>query len=597
MSAFLEHAVVLLLAAVVTVPLFRKAGLGAVLGYIAAGILIGPSVLGLFTDVDDMLHFSEFGVVLLLFIIGLELQFSRLRALRHPIFVLGTLQVLACALLLGLGLRLFADQRLVNALVIGSALALSSTAFVLQLLAEKKQLTAAYGRLSFAILLFQDLAVIPLLAVLPILAGVKSGATGPVEWLLELGHIVLVFAALVFMGRFVLRHVLRIVHASGVREIAIGAALLVVTGVAFLMEQLNLSMALGAFVAGVLLADSEYRHELEADLDPFKGLLLGMFFISVGMGLGLEQFLASPARLFGYAVLLIAVKFLVIFLVGRFAGGLDRPAAIRLGLLLGQGGEFGFVVFSAAGQLGMLGETLRSELVMVVTLSMILTPLLYGVYGKWLAPRLEARATQPYDSIEEEGNGVVIAGFGRFGQITGRLLRTLDIGFTALDISPAQVDVVRRFGNKVHYGDAARLDVLRAAGLGEARILVLAIDDVDASLQTVRLVRRHFPQVKILARARNRKHAHLLMDLGVAWIIRETLLSALRTAEETLIQLGRSAGEARTIVEKFRTFDEESLRRQHAVHTDDKRFLQTAREAAEELHGLMEEDRKAPGGE
>ncbi|WP_111494780.1 monovalent cation:proton antiporter-2 (CPA2) family protein [Marinobacter bohaiensis] len=589
----LGQLVVLFLVAVIAVPLFKRAGLGALLGYIAAGMLIGPHGIGVVGDVDNMLHISEFGVVLLMFVIGLELQFSRLRALRKPIFGLGSLQVLTAMLIIG-GLVVLTGRDIALAIVLGCGLALSSTAFVLQLLAEKKELATGHGRLAFTILLFQDMAAVPMLAFIPFLvSGDAEEATNWTEILLGIGQVAVTFAIIVIAGRYLLRHALRFIHATRVREVSIAAALLVVTGTAYLMESVGLSMALGAFVAGVLLADSEFRHQLEADIEPFKGLLLGLFFISVGMTLNLGAVLADPLILIAGAAGLMLIKALLIAAIGHWGGKLGGISALRLGLLLSQGGEFGFVIFSLATQLALIDRTLHEQLIAVVTISMVLTPLALTVFERIVA-RLGGEEKPPFDTIEDGRTGAVIAGFGRFGQISGRLLRSLNVPFTALDVNPDQVDVVRRFGNKVHYGDASQLDVLRAARVGEAKVFILAIDDIDASLRTVNLVRKYFPDVRILARARNRRHAHMLMDAGVRWLVRETYHSALLMAEEMLVSLGRERDEAQDLVKLFQETDQRNLARQHekGLHHDAAKILQSSRDAAEELTRLFEEDQE-----
>ncbi|MAA63773.1 MAG: glutathione-regulated potassium-efflux system protein KefB [Alteromonadaceae bacterium] len=586
----LAQLVILFLVAVIAVPLFKRAGLGAILGYIAAGILLGPYGMRVFSDVDTMMHISEFGVVLLMFVIGLELQFSRLKALRKPIFGLGSLQVALCMTGIG-GVTLLLGYSLTLAIVLGSALALSSTAFVLQLLAEKKELATSHGRLAFTILLFQDMAVVPFIAFLPFLAGGGS----PSSWeenLFDAGRIALTFAGIVFAGRYLLRHVLKFIHATQVREISIAAALLLVAGTALLMESVGLSMALGAFVAGVLLADSEFRHQLEADIEPFKGLLLGLFFISVGMTLNLERVLANPLFLISGAVLLMLIKTVLIALIGWRGGKLKKLGALRLGLLLSQGGEFGFVIFSMAGQLQLLDKSLHEQLIAIITISMVLTPIAVFLFEKTVM-RFAHDSHPAFDEIDDGKTGVVIAGFGRFGQISGRVLASLRIPFTALDINPEQVSVVRRFGNKVHYGDASQLDMLHAARVGDAKVLILAIDDIDASLRTARLVQQDFPDVRILARARNRRHAHLLMDAGVTWMVRENYHSSLLMAEEMLVGIGRERKEAQELIQLFRDADESTLIRQHGLHNDPDKILQSAKEAADELRELFEEDQRS----
>jgi glutathione-regulated potassium-efflux system ancillary protein KefC/glutathione-regulated potassium-efflux system protein KefB len=589
MNTLLHSLAALLLAAVIAVPLFRRLGLGSVLGYLAAGIVIGPAMLGLFTDPDTLLHISEFGVVLLLFIIGLELQPSRLWVLRRSLLGEGGAQVVITALILSMIAAWWIDG-LATIFVIGSALALSSTAFVLQMLAERKELTQHHGRSSFSILLFQDLAVIPLLAMLPLLAGKDNSSFRDLA--IEGATVVALFAVIVVAGRFILRHGLRLVNSTGLREVSTAAALLVVVGISVLMEQLGLSMALGAFTAGVLLADSEYRHQLEADIEPFKGLLLGLFFMSVGMGANLDLLFTQPGVVLLLAFGLLAVKAVILYGIGRI-NGMTNPQALRLALILSQGGEFAFLLFATADSLALIDTLVIELLVLVVTISMVATPLLYGIYTRWVAPRLESAPEREFDRIDDSATPVVIAGFGRFGQMTGRLLRTLDIPYTALDINPEQVDVVRRFGNRVHFGDAARTDLLEAAKVGKAKVFVLAIDDAEASLKIVRHLKQHYPQLKILARARNRKHAHLLMDANVDWLIRETQLSAMAMAEQVLESIGMPAREARRMIEKFREHDDVSLKRQHAVHRDNKQFMQSAQEAANELRGLFEGDRVA----
>ncbi len=583
----LSESAIFLAAAVVTVPLFRRFKLGAVLGYLAAGVVIGPWGLKFITEVDNILHFAELGVVLLLFVIGLELQLSRLRVLRHSVFGLGTAQVAVTGLILG-GIALLAGLAPKAAVVVGLGLAMSSTAFVLQILAEKGQLTARHGRSSFAILLFQDLAVIPLLAVIPMLGAGTAHLTGVDAWLGALKALA-VIAAVVAGGRYLLRPVLKVIAESGIQEIFTAAALLVVIGISLLMSSVGLSMSLGAFLAGVLLADSEFRHELEADIEPFKGLLLGLFFISVGMSADLGLVASYPLAIVGATLGLMAIKAAVLLAVGRVSGH-SWTSSRGLAVALCQGGEFAFVLFALAADNGIMGRTLSDALVIVVTLSMALTPLAFAFNDALLAKWLKKPAEEKFDEIAESRNRVIIAGFGRVGQISGRLLRARKIPFTALDKSSEQVATVRRFGTLAYYGDASRLDMLRAAGAETAEILVLAIDDVEASLRTVETVKKHFPRLKIFARARNRFHAYRLMDLGVDYLMRETLLSSLELGRDVLIELGIPAWDARDTVDTFQRHDERVLERQHAVYHDETRLIQTSREAAEELEGLFESD-------
>lgn len=575
---------VLLAATVIAVPLFRRLKLSAVLGYLAAGIAIGPWGLALFDDVERVLHFSEFGVVLLLFVIGLELQPSRLWVMRRTVFVAGAAQVGFTTTLLALGARVL-GLPWPAALVIGFALSLSSTALILQVLAERGEINTRHGRSSFAVLLFQDLAIMPALVVLPLLGG---GADSAPDWR-AVGLSLAAIVAVVAVGRQLLRPALRIVANTQAQEAFTAATLLVVLGTALLFHSAGLSMALGAFIAGVLLADSEYRHELEADIEPFKGLLLGLFFIAVGMSANLGVLASSPLLVLGLTVGYMALKFLATTgaaLVTRHGPG----TSWRLGVALAGGGEFAFVLFALAAGDGLLPRAAADLLVVVVTLSMVLAPLMIAGADR-LARRLSPPPPAPkFDEIEPEEPRVLIAGFGRFGQMVGRVLRARHIRFTALEISQAQVDFLRRFGNRLHYGDASRLEVLRSAGAGEAELLVLAIDDVEASVRTAGLVRRHFPRLRILARARNRQHAFRLMDAGVTEIWRETFASSLELAEAALVALGTGRDTAASQVRRFRAHDEETLRAQAAVKDDETKLIASARESARQLESLFESD-------
>ena len=589
MPQLLTEAAIFLFAAVVAVPIFRRLKLGAVLGYLAAGLAIGPWGLKLVTDVDNIMHFAELGVVLLLFIIGLELQPSRLWVLRKPVFGLGGAQVALTGLVLGaaayaLGLTWQA------ALVTGLGLAMSSTAFVLQVLAERNELKTRHGRSSFAILLFQDLSVIPLLALIPLLGASHAVEDPGPAWRSAL-IAVAVIAGVIAGGRLLLRPVLVAIAASRIQEIFTAAALLVVIGVSLLMYGVGLSMSLGAFLAGVLLADSEFRHELEANIEPFKGLLLGLFFISVGMSVDMGLLAAKPLAILGAVLGLMAVKAGLLFGLGRFAGH-SAESSRNLAVALSQGGEFAFVLFGLAAGSAIMPAREVDFLVLVVTLSMALTPLVL-LANDALARRLAAsRSERPFDQIEAEDSQVIIAGFGRVGQIVGRILAVRRIPFTALDASPEQVETVRRFGSKVYYGDASRLDLLTAARADKARLLVLAIDDVEASIRTAETVRRHFPDLKLYARARNRFHAHRLMDLGAELIERETFLGSLALARSVLEALGTQPWEAEQTVARFKAHDERTLERQHAVYHDETQYIQTSRDAAAELQGLFESDRE-----
>nr|WP_298725773.1 monovalent cation:proton antiporter-2 (CPA2) family protein [uncultured Steroidobacter sp.] len=575
-------------ATVLAVPMFRRLRLSSILAYLAAGVAIGPFGLAVIDDIEGVMHLAEFGIVLLLFVIGLELQPSRLRALRRSIFRFGLLQVasttvvLTCiAYLLGLPMN--------AAFVTGFALSLSSTPLVLQLLAERRELNTQHGRPAFAILLFQDIAVMPMLAVLPML-----GTTGATQ---SLGATLLgtakgfgVLAVLIFGGRYVLRPLLRFVAETKVSEVFTAAALLVVIGTALLVNEVGMSMALGAFVAGLLLAESEYRHELEADIEPFKGLLLGLFFISVGMTTNIAVLGEQPLLIAGLVLGLLAIKALLLWGLARVAGIPARHAS-PLAVSLAQGGEFGFVLFALAVGDGVMERGLAQTLVIVVTLSMAMTPLLIKLHAAFIEPLYDRdEPTRDFDTIDDPNSRVLIAGFGRVGQIIGRVLRMRRISFTALEASVAQVDFVRRFGNKVYYGDPSRLELLQAAGAARAEIFVLAMDDIEASVRTAELVQKHFPHLKVFARARNRQHAIRLMDLGVRYLMRETYYSSLDMAQNTLEALGLSRAEALESIRRFDAHDRKLLEQQRLAGDDEQKLIQTAQQAARELEGLFEED-------
>ena len=584
--SLLAESLIYLLAAVIAVPISRRLGFGSVLGYLAGGIIIGPFGLSLVADAEHILHFAELGVVFLLFIVGLELKPARLWVMRSMVFGLGTAQVVLSAAALSTVAWLFGFA--VNAaIVVGLILALSSTAFVLQLLAEKKQLGATHGRAAFSVLLFQDLAVIPLIALLPLLGANATGSDG-FDYV-QLGLMVGTIAALIIGGRLLLRPVLRIAASAETPEILTATALLVVIGSALLMQFAGMSMVLGAFIAGMLLADSEYRHQLEADIEPFKGLLLGLFFIAVGMMVNIGLLIEMPGRIALMVALLMATKALVLFPLARRFGMCDRHAALKLAVVLSQGGEFAFVLFGIARTEQVLLPGIIDELTLAVAVSMMMTPLLYG-----LAERLGKKATSEdepeYDVADAGHHEVLIAGFGRVGQIVGRLLRIIGRPFTALESDPEQLDFVRSYGATVHFGDASRLDLLRAAGAGRARIFVLAISDLEQSMRVAEAVTKHFPHLRIVARARNRRHAHKLMDLGIKHIFRETLLSSLAMTELILQNLGHTRDDAKRLIDTFAERDERLLVEQHAIHDSEDKLIQSVKDTADELESLMRVD-------
>ena len=587
----LSQMAVLLAAAVIAVALFRLLKLSSILGYVAAGLAIGPWGLRLFRNVEEVRHVAEFGIVLLLFIIGLELQPTRLWVMRRTVFGLGAAQVTLCTVLLGAG-AWWAGLPPATAAIVGFGLSLSSTPLVLQVLAERGALKAQHGRAAFSILLFQDLAVLPMLAVLPLLAPGAAHSSGGSWWVGLVKLLLVVAGVIIGGGRLLLRPGLRIVARARVAEVFTAAALLTVIATALIANQAGLSSSLGAFLAGVLLADSEFRHELEADLEPFKGLLLGLFFVCVGMSANLGLLRSEPLTLLAVTSGFLAIKVLAVTALGHLAR-CKGESAWKLGFTLPTGGEFAFVLFTLAARERLIAPATADLLVLAVTLSMMLGPLLL-IAQEAVARRWFAAPAGPYDTIDEPDTAVIIAGFGRFGQIVARVLQARRTHFTALEANQASVDFVRRFGNQVYYGDASRLDLLRSAGAATARVLVLAIDDVDASLRTAALVREQFPNLRIFARARNRQHAFSLMDLGVEVIVRETYASSLELAGRVLEALGASQATARETVRRFREHDEATLAAQYAVKEDESKFRATTVEAAKQLEKLFEADQAKP---
>ena len=587
----LQESIIYLLAAIISVPISKRLGFGSVLGYLCAGILIGPFGFGFIHEPEHILHFAELGVVFLLFIIGLELKPARLWIMRKMVFGLGTAQVLVSAALIAV-LAWFYGLEAQTSIVVGLILALSSTAFVLQMLAEKKQLSTQFGRAAFSILLLQDLAVIPLIALLPLLgarAGLDSGFD-PVEVGMMIGTLVL----LIVGGRLALKPVLSTVAAAGIPELFTATALLVVIGSALLMEFAGMSMVLGAFIAGMLLADSEYRHQLEADIAPFKGLLLGLFFIAVGMSVNIGLLLDIPGRIMLLVAGLMVSKAVVLIVLARLFGMCDRRNAFSLAAVMSQGGEFAFVLFALAARERLVPAGVIDELILAVAVSMLLTPFVYLLNERVGAKLGKAEAPQ-FDDIPEEEHEVIIAGFGRVGQIVGRLLQSINKPFTALEIDSSQVDIVRRYGNSVHFGDAARPEVLRAAGATHAKILVLATADMETSLHIAETAKRQFPNLTIVARAHNRRHAHKLMDVGVDKIFRDTLLSSLAMGESVLAKLGFDDNDVRHVSDTFRDADEKLLMEQYAMHESEEKLIQSARDAARELESILEQDLRRQG--
>lgn len=603
-GSLLAQAFVYLLAAVVVVPLARRLGLGSVLGYLLAGVAIGPFGLRLLgTGGHDVMHFAEFGVVMMLFVVGLELEPALLWRLRAPILGLGGLQVVLTTLVVS-AIGAAAGLTWQAALTVGMTLSLSSTAIVLQTLQEKGLLRTTGGQSSFAVLLFQDVAVIPMLAIVPLLAtgrppggGAGRGAATLVAGLPAWGHAVAVLAAVALVvlgGRFLGRPFFRALARTRLREIFTAAVLAVVIGIALLMTQVGLSPALGTFLAGVVLANSEYRHELESDIDPFKGLLLGLFFIAVGASVDFALVGSRPGLILGLVGAVVAVKFVVLAALGR-AFRLGHDQSLLLAFALPQVGEFAFVLFSFAAQEGVLPATVTSPLVAVVALSMAVTPLLLLVNERLVQPRLgtrEAPEREP-DAVAEE-SPVVIAGFGSFGATVGRLLRANGVSATVLDHDSDRVDLLRRTGLTVYYGDATRYDLLCAAGAGQARLLVIALDTPEKTLALVRVARKHFPRLVILARAFDWDDAHDLVEAGVEHVYRGSLDTSLRLGTDAMRLLGVRAHFGLRAAQKFRRHDEESLR-QLTGRRREAGYLSAVRQRIEELEQMLKADREDPG--
>ena len=584
----LETLVFLLAAAVLFVSISRRLGFGSILGYLVAGVLIGPSGIGLIRDVARISEISELGVLMLLFLIGLELRIQRIWLMRKSVFGLGGAQVAFSAAALGCLVHLTGLQWPIS-LLVGAGLALSSTAIVLPMLSERDLLSSGAGRDAFAVLLFQDLASIPLIALAPMLAG-KSVAAALVNWP-SIGLAIAAIALIILGGRFVVRPLFRVIGGVKTQEIFTATALLVVIGAAALAHVVGLPMSLGAFAAGVVLSESEYRHELEADIQPFEGLLLGFFFISVGMSANIALAISEPMTILLGVVALLAAKIAIAYAAGRARGQANRTA-LRFALAIPQGSEFAFVLFGAALAAGALSRAAMDRATLLVAMSMFVSPILFTLSEEWLMPRLEA-VKRPFDAMDDAKPApVIICGFGRMGQIVGRVLNMRGIAFNALDPDSENVDTVRRFGYKAYFGDPSRLELLRAVGAGEAKVLVATLSDVTDNMKLVETVRRNFPDLKIYARARNRRHAHLLMDLDVEVIVRETFFSSLRLTELVLGGVGVRPEDARRTVQTFREHDERALVEQHQIYGDEKKLIQTAAESAAELRGLFEADKE-----
>lgn len=589
---WLINSFIYLSAAVIAVPLSKAVGLGSIIGYLAAGIAIGPWGLGLVTNVEDILHFAEFGVVLMLFLVGLELEPRRLWNLRRSIFGWGSMQVLGCALLLtvvamacGVGWRL--------ALVAALGLALSSTAIALQVMGERNLLPTGSGQAAFSILLFQDVAAIPILALLPLLGvvSVTNEASAPVEYAQAAIKIIVVIAGIVLGGRLLMRPLFRWIARSKTPEIFTATALLLVVGIAGLMQFVGLSMALGAFLAGVLLAESEYRRELETDIEPFKGLLLGLFFIAVGMSIDFGVLLASPGLMALVVVGFLAIKGVVIYALARH---IQLPFQERpvFTLLLAQGGEFAFVVFQAAAGANVFPVQTASLLIGAVAVSMLLSPLILVVVDRLVLPRYANCGVPAMEEISEQQEApIVIAGFGRYGQIIARVMLAEGIPATVLDHDAEMIEVARNIGYRVFYGDATRLDLLRTAGAASAKVLVVAVDDVEQSLEIVDLAQVHFPQLQIVARARDVIHWNKLRDRGVMLVERELFESSLRSARSVLELLGHEPHAARQTTMRFRQHNLDLFEKMHPHYKDSSKLIAVIKQGRQQLEEQMAQER------
>ncbi|QIL44735.1 glutathione-regulated potassium-efflux system protein KefC [Acidovorax sp. HDW3] len=591
--SWLTFGFVYLTAAVLAVPVVRALGMSAIIGYLAAGIAIGPWGLALVRDVQSTLEFAEFGVVLMLFLVGLELQPQRLWSLRRPILGLGGAQLLGCTALLA-GAAWLLGQPWRVALVGALGLALSSTAMALQVLSERGQLRSGSGQAAFSILLFQDIAAIPILALLPLLGGVIASAGAPPEAghaMLQALKTVAVVGAVVLGGHWLLRPLLRWIAQSRTPEIFTAAALLLVVGMAMLMLALGLSMALGAFLAGVLLADSEFRQELESDIEPFKSLLLGLFFMAVGMSIDFGALWRAPLLMAALVLGFLALKALVMYLLA-WGAGITRQERPLFTLILAQGGEFAFVVFQTAATEQVLAPATASLLTGAVALSMLLAPLLLALLERRRLPHLDgAGAEQPLPEPPPQAP-VLIAGFGRYGQIVARVLLAQGLPTTVLDHSVEMLEVARTFGYRVHYGDATRLALLRSAGAAQARVLVVAVDTPEQSLKIVQLARKHFPQLTIVARARNVTHWYQLRDLGVQHIERELFEASLGSARTVLQAMGLAEAEAQAVTARFRAHNLALIERMYPHHRNKEVVLAIAKQGRQQLVEQMAKERQ-----
>ncbi len=595
---FFFQALVFLAAAVISVPIAKRLGLSSVLGYLFAGFIIGPYGLGFIgAEGQDIMHFAEFGVIMMLFLVGIELEPTVLWRLRSPILGMGGIQVFATTAIISLIAYAF-GLPFNTALAIGMILSLSSTAIVIQTLNEKRLIKTDGGQRSFSVLLFQDLAVIPMLSLMPLLAlntlpAVSQGDAKSALWVeglpgwLHALLVLVVITSIVIVGRFIARHIFRAIAKTQLREIFTAAALLLVIGIAILMSKIELSPALGTFIAGVVLANCEYRHELVSDIEPFKGLLLGLFFISIGASIDFNLITSSPYIIAAMVFGLMLIKLFILFGVGRvFKMGFDQN--VLFAFALAQGSEFAFVLLSFAVQNNVIAKEISSLLVAAVALSMSLTPLLMLLYEKIIQPKIgtKERQAKEADAIDER-NPVIIVGFGSFGSIIGRLLRANGVGITVLETDSDKVELLRKLGLKVFYGDASRYDLLHAAGADEAKILILALNDDEKSLEIINAVKRRFPHLKIFARASDRTQAYELLEAGVKHVYLESLDTSLRVGVDALKALGFRAYQAYRASKIFRYHDEKSIIELSHLRHDKKGYITQARQRIEDLEQLL----------
>ena len=601
LDEFLTGAFVYLAAAVIAAPIAKRLGLGSVLGYLIAGMVLGPAVANLIggSEGQSVMHFAEFGVVMMLFLVGLELQPSKLWELRRPILGLGGMQVsgVAAAVFL-VCYALGFDWR--TALVTGLVLAMSSTALVLQSLGERGLLKTSSGQSVFSVLLFQDIAIIPMLALLPLLATGQALATDPehhatlMESLPAWGQALAVFGVvglIILTGRYLMPPLFRLVASAESREIFVAFALVLVVGITLLMQQVGLSAALGTFLAGVVLAESEYRHELEMDLDPFKGLLLAVFFIAVGAGIDFGLIAADPVRITAYVFGFVALKLVVQFAVARIFR-MNKPNALRFAFSLAQGGEFAFVLIAFVAGLGLLTDENASTLIAVVAISLALAPVLMIIDDRLIQPAfIRGDNDLEPDVIDDSGAKVIIAGYGRFGMTIGRFLQANGVKTVVLDHDAEQVDSLRKFGFKLFYGDASRLDLLEAAGAHEAQAMVIALKDKEKVEQIVETVRRNFPHLKLFMRATDRVHAYELLETGIENVYREMFDSSVHLAEDLMVSLGRHPYEIHRAANLFRKHDDDLMRLSAKHHKDESRLIDMARKGRAEISNVLASDR------